>query len=96
MLQRQLDVDVLITGHTHKCKVPPQAPPSGRRYIEHRTVGEQQSLTSSASAQCTPGRARRPPARPHVAHEWKGRSLGVLKEYPRGAQAVLEDTQRGL
>jgi hypothetical protein len=29
MLQRQLDVDVLITGHTHKCKVPPQAPPLG-------------------------------------------------------------------
>jgi hypothetical protein len=56
-------------------------------------------------AHCTPPQVRsapqgvhadRPPARPHVAHEWKGRSLGVLKEYSRGAQAVLEDTQRGL
>ena len=29
MLQRQLDVDVLITGHTHKCMVPPPSPPLG-------------------------------------------------------------------
>ena len=44
----------------------------------------------------TPGRARRPAARPHVAHESKVRALGVLKEYSRGAQGVLEDTQMGL
>ena len=53
--------------------------------------------TSSASTQCTPGRARRPTACTAArCARVEGALLRVLKEYSRGAQAVLEDTQRGL
>ena len=37
MLQRQLDVDILITGHTHKCKVRPICVrPAFRRVVPER------------------------------------------------------------
>ena len=65
MLQRQLDVDVLITGHTHKCKVPPRAP---------RDVGTLSTERWGSSSGSPPPQVRSVPQGVH-ADRLHGRTL---------------------